>query len=135
MAALTRDRNTPMRMGDQINLRVAANTVIFAGSLVCVNADGLAVPGKTATNLKALGRAENYINNQGANGAETINIRKGIFQFENSLAADLITAGDIGADCFVVDDQTVAKTNGGNTRIVAGKIYDVDPDGVWVRFA
>ena len=31
-------------------------------------------------------------------------------------------------------DQTVAKTNGGNTRSRAGKVFDVDADGVWVDF-
>ena len=41
---------------------------------------------------------------------------------------------DIGKDCFIVDDQTVAKTNGANTRSRAGKVFDVDADGVWVDF-
>ena len=40
---------------------------------------------------------------------------------------------DVGADCYIVDDQTVAKTNGTNTRSVAGKIIAVDADGVWVK--
>ena len=34
----------------------------------------------------------------------------------------------------MVDDQTVAKTNGGNTRSPAGIIDSVDADGVWIRF-
>jgi hypothetical protein len=34
----------------------------------------------------------------------------------------------------VVDDQTVAKTNGSSSRSVAGIIRDVDADGVWVEF-
>jgi hypothetical protein len=29
----------------------------------------------------------------------------------------------------------VAKTNGGSTRSVAGKIFDVDAQGVWVKFS
>jgi hypothetical protein len=46
----------------------------------------------------------------------------------------LITRAEIGDDCYIVDDSTVAKTNpGGNTRSVAGKIVDVDAKGVWVR--
>ena len=39
----------------------------------------------------------------------------------------------MGSDCYIVDDQTVAKTNGTNTRSVAGKIIAVDADGVWVK--
>jgi hypothetical protein len=33
----------------------------------------------------------------------------------------------------VVDDQTVAKTNGSSTRSVAGIVRQVDSDGVWVE--
>ena len=40
----------------------------------------------------------------------------------------------MGSDCYIVDDQTVAKTNGGATRCVAGKVWDVDAEGVWVEF-
>lgn len=39
----------------------------------------------------------------------------------------------MGADCFIVDDQTVAKTNGTNTRSRAGIVAAVDADGVWVQ--
>ena len=49
-------------------------------------------------------------------------------------SADAITLADVGSDCYIVDDQTVAKTNGTNTRSVAGKVFDVDADGVWVDF-
>ena len=49
-------------------------------------------------------------------------------------AADAITLADIGKDCFIVDDQTVAKTDGAGTRSRAGRVFDVDADGVWVDF-
>ena len=61
-------------------------------------------------------------------------IRKGTFRFGNSASGDLIAIADIGNDCYIVDDQTVAKTNGTNTRSVAGKVHDVDAEGVWVTF-
>ena len=44
----------------------------------------------------------------------------------------MITQAEIGDACYIVDDETVAKTSGGNTRSVAGEIVDVDDDGVWV---
>ena len=49
-------------------------------------------------------------------------------------AVIFIAAADIGNNCYVVDDQTVAKTNGTNSRSVAGKVHDVDAIGVWVDF-
>ena len=58
MAALTTTRDTPERGGIDRAPGVAADAVIFAGSLVCLNASGFAVPGAVATTLTAIGRAE-----------------------------------------------------------------------------
>ena len=132
MAALTADRNTPQRDGSIINIGVAGGKKIYAGALVAVDANGYATPGATATNLKALGRAEEQVDNSGgADGAVTVNVRKGIFRFENH-PSDQVTAADIGNNCYMVDDQTVAKTDGTGTRSVAGRVFDVDSEGVWV---
>ncbi|MDZ7862449.1 hypothetical protein [Acidovorax sp.] len=136
MAALAKDRNTLRRDGKQMEPPVAAATLIYAGALVAINAAGYAVPGATSTTLKAAGVAEARADNTGgAAGAIRVPLRKGWHQFANSASGDAITLADVGADCFIVDDQTVAKTNGSNTRSVAGKVADVDADGVWVNFA
>lgn len=132
--ALTKDRNTPRRDGKQLNDPVAANVKIYAGSLVCLDASGNAVPGSTSATLKARGLAQEQVDNTGgAAGALRIETRRGTFQFANSAAADQIARADIGAQCYIVDDQTVAKTSATNTRSVAGVIRDVDSDGVWVE--
>ncbi|KAK0329991.1 hypothetical protein LTR94_034588, partial [Friedmanniomyces endolithicus] len=60
-------------------------------------------------------------------------VKKGQFRWANSAAADAITRAEIGDPAYIVDDQTVAKTNGGATRSVAGTIRDVDAQGVWVE--
>lgn len=135
MAALTTDRNTPRRDGASMSVPVAAAQQIFAGALVAVNATGYATPGATATTLRGIGRAEAQADNSaGADGAISVDVMRGVFRFGNSAAADLITRAEIGADCYIVDDQTVAKTNGTGTRSVAGTVFDVDADGVWVKF-
>lgn len=134
MAALTADRNTPQKEGEIIVLPAAAAKKFYAGALVALDAAGRATPGAAATTLKGLGRCEQAIDNSaGAAGAVSVEIRRGVFRFANSAAGDAITAVEIGADCYIVDDQTVAKTNGGTTRSVAGRIMDVDAQGVWVR--
>lgn len=133
MAALTTDRNTPERSGDQFSFPVAASTTIFAGSICALNASGYAVPGATSTTLIAVGRAEEQIVNSGSAGAVSVNVKRGVFRFGNSASADLIARANIGSDCYIVDDQTVALTSGTNTRSVAGVIVDVDDVGVWVR--
>ena len=60
--------------------------------------------------------------------------REGWFKFAKSAGADEIARDDIGKDCYVVDDETVALTDGGATRSKAGKVRDVDSDGVWISF-
>lgn len=136
MPALTQDRNTLRRNGDQVEPPVAANTRIYAGSMVAINAAGFAVPGSTSTTLKAAGVAERRADNStGAAGDIRVRLRKGAHRFGNSAAADAIALADIGSVCYMVDDQTVAKTNGTNTRSAAGTVFDVDADGVWVNFA
>lgn len=136
MPALSADRDTKARSGDIREPGVKGATKIYAGALACVDATGLAVPGSTATTLKALGRAEHRADNSaGADGAIRVRIRAGIFRFDNSAAADAIAVSDIGGTAYIVDDHTVAKTNGTNTRSAAGIIFDVDADGVWVKFS
>jgi hypothetical protein len=67
-----------------------------------------------------------------SSGVKKARVKRGIFRFANSTASDAITIADKGATCFIVDDQTVAKTDGSASRSVAGVITDVDSAGVWV---
>ncbi len=133
--ALSTDRNTPMRDGRICSLPVAASAKIYAGALVARDANGDATPGATATGLLGIGRAEARADNSaGSAGDISVEVRTGVFRFDNSAGADQVTRADIGADCYIVDDATVAKTDGTGTRSVAGRVFDVDADGVWVRF-
>lgn len=136
MAALTADRDTHRRAGDEIVLPAAAAKKFYAGALVARDASGNATPGAVAATLRGVGRCAQFVDNSGGGaGDQTVRIEKGVFRFGNSADGDLIARADIGADCYIVDDQTVAKTNpGGNTRSVAGKVFDVDASGVWVKF-
>jgi len=132
MAALTKDRNTPERSGKDFQFPVAAATRIFAGSLVVLDA-GVAKPGAADTGLVAVGRADAHADNSGGSAGDvTVPVRTGVFRFANSAGADEIALADVGADAWIVDDQTVAKTDGTASRSKAGRIMDVDAHGVWV---
>jgi hypothetical protein len=128
---LTADRNTPRRDGVQYEDPVAAGQTIYRGALVCLNASGELVKGAVATTLKARGVAET--STLDANYTGTVRSRRGVHRFRNSAAGDAIAAADIGTNCFIVDDETVAKTNGSSTRSVAGVVRAVDAQGVWVE--
>lgn len=135
MAALTSDRNTIMLAGDIRSGTVAAGQLIYGGAIVMRNATGYVVKGATASGLVGIGRAEQRVDNSaGADGAVSATYRPGTFRFGNSAGVDQIARADIGAVCYVVDDQTVAKTDGTAARSPAGVIEAVDEIGVYVRF-
>lgn len=132
MVALTADRNTPeLTPGERVGLLGASQT-IFAGSILMRNASGHLIKGATATGSRGVGRAEDAGSSTTA-GVTSQRYRPGTFRFNNSSAGDLIAVADIGAACYIVDDQTVAKTDGTGTRSIAGVIDGVDAQGVWVR--
>ena len=59
-------------------------------------------------------------------------IDHGIFRWLNE-GGDAVTIADRYNQCFIVDDQTVARTDGTSSRSAAGIVIDVDADGVWVQ--
>lgn len=134
MTALSAGRTTPERDGAQFSFPVAATTTIYQGGIVALNTSGYATPGAATATLAVVGMAAADANNaSGGNGDISVPVKAGVFRFGNSSSSDEITRAQIGDTCFVVDDQTVAKTNGSSTRPPAGIIVDVDSSGVWVR--
>lgn len=111
---------------------MAANVTIYAGALVMLNASGNATPGATATGQIAAGVSEKTATNGATIGATKIGVRHGVFTFANSAAADEITKAHYGKDCYIVDDQTVAATDGSSARSRAGKVMGVTAAGVLV---
>lgn len=129
---LTADRNTQMTDGELISVPMAA-VKVYAGGLVAANATGYATPGAVSTALTYLGRAEETVDNSAGNpGDKTVLVRRGkAFKFANS-GADAVTQASLGKLCYIVDDLTVALTNGNGTRSPAGIVLAVDTDGVLV---
>lgn len=137
MAALTAAKRMPRIGNTPVPSRqtrpVKAGAKFYPGSGVVLNGGYLA-PATTALNLISVGVADprdgqTVDNTSGADGALYCDVEAGIFNFNNSAAGDAITQGDIGKDCYWVDDQTVAKTDGTGTRSRAGKIHDLNSDG------
>lgn len=118
MTALTRDRVTSYREGVEMDFPVAAGTKIFAGSLVCVNADGFAVPAADTSGYVFVGVAlEQVDNSAGANGAKSLRVRReGVFEFD----AASITQAMVGDPMYVVDDHTFDDAAGPTNDIKVG---------------
>lgn len=132
--ALVADRNTPYHDGQVISAPMAAGAVCFAGGIACANATGFATNGVVATTLTYLGRFEETLDNTvGADGAQKIMIRrKAAFKWKNA-AADPVTQARLGKLCYIVDDESVAASNGTNTRSAAGIVVGIEADGIWVE--
>ncbi|WP_165184727.1 hypothetical protein [Caulobacter soli] len=86
-----------------------------------------------AATYRAVGVALHTVVNSGADGDARIDTQAGCFNFKNSAAGvDFIDNSDVGSVVYVVDDETVAKTSASGTRCAAGRVHEVDADGVWV---
>ncbi|WP_027185685.1 hypothetical protein, partial [Desulfovibrio inopinatus] len=110
---------------------VAADTVIYMGSMVAVNSSGYAVPAADAAGLTVVGVAFARADNTGgAAGDVSVIARRGVFGLALS-AANAPTNADVGS-VYVEDDQTVS-TDGGVNSIAAGNLVGVDSDYAWVR--
>lgn len=135
MTSLTSPRNTAARVGHIKNNPLAAAVKVFGGSLLMRNAAGYITKGATATGCYGVGIAEATVDNSaGIAGAAMVDCREGCFLFANLGGGDLITQADIGKLCYIVDDQTVAKTDATGTRSRAGIVDGLEGLSVWVRF-
>lgn len=134
MAALTDVRDTFELMQDAkfLSLPVKGKTSIYRGSLVALDADGYAVPGKKATGLTAAGRAEESVENTGEDGEQSIRVARGVFIFDNTAtAANKITQAHLLKPCYIEDDQTVTALATGASA--AGIVIRVNENGVAVE--
>ena len=134
MAKLTAPRDTSEIAGGatSIVLPVKGATTIFQGSIVVIDADGYAIPGKKAASLKAAGRAEETVENTGSDGELVIRVTRGVFVYANtSTAANKVGAGHVLKPCYIQDDQTVTALATGAS--VAGLVIRVDDNGVAVE--
>ena len=139
MAALTIER-LPDFFGQYAGRRtidVKAAVKVFKGAMVAIDSSGNAMPAGLLAGgtIRAVGIASaTYDNTAGGAAAFKVECQPGIFKFLNH-GADLVTKASVGALCYIVDDQTVALTNGTATRAPCGIVQQVDSDGVRVLIA
>jgi len=132
MTALTSDRNTQYSLGDLLSIPVAADTQIFAGSLVCSNADGYAVPAADASGYKFEGVATAGVDNTGGSDGDlqVVVRRRGRFRLDSASSLD---QSALGANVYVADDHTVAAASDVTNDILVGVVDRVESAGeCWV---
>lgn len=126
--ATTANREIKTRLGDKIVLVVENDAILYQGAFVNISATGEAVNGADNTNHVAVaGIAEEYVDN--ADDGLTVTVLRGIFPFANGGS---FTDANIDDVAYLDDNQTVTNDGGATANLVAGRIVDVDADGVWV---
>jgi hypothetical protein len=126
--ALNQDSRRDEVAGVSRSLPVKAAAECFQGGLAVM--DGAVVkPGVSAAGLRTVGIFAAYAKNGGADGAVSVEVRRGTFLFKNH-GANAVTAAHIGSDCYVEDDETVGSL--ATNKSVAGKVFQVEAAGVWV---
>lgn len=128
MTAQTQDRRVEEIHGVMRSLPVKASAECFQGAIACMNGS-VVQPGASASGLRTVGVFEKYVKNTGADAAVNAPVRRGTFKFANH-GVNTVTQAHVGSDCYVEDDQTVGSL--ATSKSVAGKVFQVDSDGVWV---
>jgi len=134
VSAATTPRNTDRLVASSALWRsfpVAADQVAEYGWLAMIDqTTGMCVVGGSGAGYIGAGRFAGPIDSTGkADGATVVDVDFGVFYWNNSAGGDAIGVGDFGKACYIVDNQTVALTDGGATRSVAGIVYEVRADG------
>ena len=129
MGALSANRVTRIREGKTFDFKVGATTHIYAGGLVSIDdTTGYLEPATNAGSKTPAGVALAEVNNNPGNaGAKVCRVsRKGTFLFAKTSAVQ----GDVGAECYAANDQTVSLSGSGSK---VGKIVGLEDDAnVWV---
>jgi hypothetical protein len=126
-----------------LNLGVAAAAVVYQGGLAMLSS-GYALAARIGQGAfdsarvqdaglsRVVGVAQRSVTGTAANGGAVLDAQAGDWLFKNSANFDALTVADIGRYCFVVDDETVARTSASRTRPRAGVVKAVDSTGVMV---
>ena len=131
MPALNKDRATPYREGIEVALPVAAAVKIYAGSLVCVNAAGYAVPAADTSGYRFAGVAMEQVDN--SDGGKNVRVRRaGVFEFDAvSISQDMV-----GVAMYAADDHTFDDAAGPTNDIKVGLLVKyVSATKGWIDIA
>lgn len=128
--ALSADRLTAQRTGEDFEGPSAASAECFAGALLVRDTSGNIKPATAAASLIPVGMCTKYaIESTGVAAASNVQYRAGTFRWKNS-GTNTLTKAHIGDTVYIEDDETVGSSASGTSP--AGIMVDIDTVGVWV---
>lgn len=107
---------------------VAGEETVYAGTVATTRSGYLVDP---TTPAVATDKVWGLIHKQTTNpsttdGAVMCDIETGTFYLACAGSSDALTQADIGAVVYLVDNQTIGKTNGSSSRPEAGTLVNID---------
>ncbi len=134
MTALTATRNTRSQGVGLKHYPVAATTTIYKGGMVCIDADGYAVPAADTSGLSnCIGVAHEDVDNSGGVDGD-LNVRVELGRV-HLLVATSITQAMVGDNMYVVDDQTFDDVDPGNSIRAGILMQFVSTTSGWILIA
>lgn len=121
-------------MASYLEVPLQTGVTLYPGAMVGLDSSGYGIAGSTSA-LRIVGvyLDGTTVTTTGSAGATTVRVRQGAFKLANSSSTDAITIADVGRPCYLVDDQTVARTSSRGARPFAGIVAQVETDGVYVE--
>ena len=131
--ALSAERRTPRWNtpdGPVVQYKMKASTTIYAGAMVMLDGNGVAVPATKAANHVPVGRAEETVVSN-ASDDSYVECRTGVFRWNNDVAGKAFAAATVGDAAYVEDDETV-RTDSNANGVKVGRVMAIDDEGAWV---
>lgn len=143
--AQTQAQGRARRAGKTLMLGVLAEVQCYAGGLA-IAVGGYLRPGRSgqgadntakaadAATYRAVGIFKHSALGGATDGAVTTELENdGWYCLKIGMDGDALTAADIGSVVYIIDDETVGKTNPNSVRARAGILRDVTAEGAWVE--
>ena len=134
MPNTTKDLVTNERTNSDSGWPVAASAVLYRGAILgSVVVSNVRYARAYQPGDLILGVSEDYVDNAtGANGAKTVGARRSCFKFAQN---GTINGNHVDQFARALDDNLLALETVGTTQTVntAGRIVQVDSDGVWIE--
>lgn len=119
MGAAAADRDSKLRFGQKYVYPVKGSKTIYGGTLVCVGADGYAIPAADTAGARVVGVAANYVKNgSSTDGAVSVEVWRDRHLAITTAGA---TVADVGRPVFVAYDNEVSLVNG---NVIAGVVTE-----------
>jgi hypothetical protein len=129
-AALSAARATSSKnLGPVKWYKMKASTTIYAGGLVMVDSDGLALPAAASASNHGVVGVATETKTSAASGTYKIKVQEGWFLFDG----DTLEQADVGVLVYAQDDLTIDETAGANEPLAGLLVEYVGASSGWVH--